>query len=108
MSAIAPPFNPAAVLPAGWAPASLAPGSRGRRPHPWSPAWCQGRSPLFWLGANGAVLLGYLVLGWAVGRFFAAYGLFPSPIWLPAGRPRRRPCWEDGDSRPVSSLAPWW
>ncbi|MFC4166634.1 GGDEF domain-containing protein [Teichococcus aestuarii] len=85
MSAIAPPFNPAAVLPAGWAPASLAPGSRGRRPHPWSPAWCQGRSPLFWLGANGAVLLGYLVLGWAVGRFFAAYGLFPSPIWLPAG-----------------------
>lgn len=80
MSATAPPLHSVAALPARWVPAFL-PG----RPHPWSPAWCQNRGPLFWLGANGAVLLGYLVLGCAVGRFFAAYGLFPAPIWLPAG-----------------------
>jgi len=51
----------------------------------WLPSWCQGRSALFWLGGNLAVALIYLGLGWAVGRFFAAFGLFPAPIWLPAG-----------------------
>jgi diguanylate cyclase (GGDEF)-like protein len=51
----------------------------------WLPLWCQGRTVFFWLGANLAVALVYLALGWAVGRFFAAFGLFPAPIWLPAG-----------------------
>ena len=51
----------------------------------WLPGWCQGRSALFWLGGNLTVALVYLALGWAVGRFFAAFGLFPAPIWLPAG-----------------------
>ncbi|MBO1074833.1 GGDEF domain-containing protein [Roseomonas marmotae] len=52
---------------------------------PWLPAWCRGRSLFFWGMANLSVLLAYLVLGCAVGRFFAAFGLFPAPIWLPAG-----------------------
>ncbi|WP_159999984.1 diguanylate cyclase [Roseomonas sp. 18066] len=50
-----------------------------------APGWAAGRSLGFWMGANLAVLLAYLALGWAVGRFFAAFGLFPAPIWLPAG-----------------------
>lgn len=37
-----------------------------------------------WIGANLVVLIGYCVLGLAVSRFFARYGLFPAPIWLPA------------------------
>ncbi|HWL80040.1 MAG TPA: diguanylate cyclase [Roseomonas sp.] len=51
----------------------------------WCPAWCRISGLRLWLGLNLAVMLGYFGLGWAVGRFFAAYGLFPSPIWLPAG-----------------------
>ncbi|MFC3126404.1 diguanylate cyclase [Pseudoroseomonas globiformis] len=38
-----------------------------------------------WFGLNLAVALAYLALGLAVGRFFAVFGLFPAPIWLPAG-----------------------
>ena len=34
--------------------------------------------------ANLATALLYCGLGWAVSEFFARYGLFPSPIWLPA------------------------
>ncbi|MDJ0387528.1 diguanylate cyclase [Roseomonas sp. E05] len=51
----------------------------------WCPGWCRAGGARLWLGLNLAVMLGYLGLGCAVGRFFAAYGLFPSPIWLPAG-----------------------
>lgn len=40
--------------------------------------------PAHWLGANLAAALGYCVLGLAVSQFFAVYGLFPAPIWLPA------------------------
>ncbi len=40
--------------------------------------------PSHWIGANGAAALGYMALGLAVSEFFAAYGLFPAPIWLPA------------------------
>lgn len=56
-----------------------------RQPEPWLPAWCQGRTVPFWAMMNLSVALAYLVLGWAVGHFFAAFGLFPAPIWLPAG-----------------------
>ncbi|MFB9968599.1 diguanylate cyclase [Pseudoroseomonas cervicalis] len=52
---------------------------------PWAAPWTRQRSLGFWCVANLAVMLAYLALGWAVGRFFAAYGLFPAPIWLPAG-----------------------
>ena len=38
-----------------------------------------------WLVANVIVAGLYFLLGIAVARFFAAYGLFPAPIWLPAG-----------------------
>jgi signal transduction histidine kinase len=33
--------------------------------------------------ATVVTLLGYFAMGWVVSRFFAAYGLFPAPIWLP-------------------------
>ncbi|MCQ4162103.1 diguanylate cyclase [Roseomonas sp. GC11] len=51
---------------------------------PWNPGWCR-RGLRFWLAGNLLVMLCYLALGWAVGRFFASFGLFPAPIWLPAG-----------------------
>ncbi len=50
-----------------------------------TPDWCQRGGLELWIGLNLGVALAYLGLGWAVGRFFAAYGLFPAPIWLPAG-----------------------
>jgi signal transduction histidine kinase len=40
---------------------------------------------LAWIAVNLATAVGYFVLGLIVSRFFAAYGLFPAPIWLPAG-----------------------
>lgn len=39
---------------------------------------------LFWVAANLAATLLYFALGAVVNWFFAAYGLFPAPIWLPA------------------------
>ena len=38
-----------------------------------------------WIAANLATAAAYFILGLVVSRFFAAYGLFPAPIWLPAG-----------------------
>ncbi|MGX9961962.1 diguanylate cyclase [Roseomonas sp. F4] len=43
------------------------------------------RSPLRLLAGNLLAALLYAGLGAAVGLFFARYGLFPAPIWLPAG-----------------------
>lgn len=43
------------------------------------------RGPAGWILANLVLALLYAGLGAAAGRFFAAYGLFPAPIWLPAG-----------------------
>jgi len=40
---------------------------------------------LAWTVANLATAAAYFTLGLIVSRFFAAYGLFPAPIWLPAG-----------------------
>ncbi|MGE4218752.1 MAG: diguanylate cyclase [Alphaproteobacteria bacterium] len=37
-----------------------------------------------WFAINCLVTLLYLGLGYAVATFFAAYGLFPAPIWLPS------------------------
>lgn len=39
---------------------------------------------LVWISTNVAVIVLYLSLGVAVSEFFARYGLFPAPIWLPA------------------------
>ncbi|WP_374377615.1 ATP-binding protein [Dongia sp.] len=36
------------------------------------------------IGGNLAAALLYFLLGLAVGHYFAAYGLFPAPIWLPS------------------------
>jgi two-component system, cell cycle sensor histidine kinase PleC len=36
-----------------------------------------------WAGVNVVVAASYFGLGWLVSMFFAAYGLFPAPIWLP-------------------------
>ncbi|MBI2253455.1 MAG: MASE1 domain-containing protein [Proteobacteria bacterium] len=36
------------------------------------------------LGGNLAAAILYFLLGLAVGKYFAAYGLFPAPIWLPS------------------------
>ena len=38
---------------------------------------------LKWPVANLVVAAAYFGLGWLVSMFFAAYGLFPAPIWLP-------------------------
>ncbi len=43
------------------------------------------RGPLGWGAANLAVAALYFLMGLVVSRFFAAYGLFPAPIWLSAG-----------------------
>ncbi|MGE0745629.1 MAG: ATP-binding protein [Rhodospirillales bacterium] len=42
------------------------------------------RGPWGWVAANAALAAVYFALGLVVSRFFAAYGIFPSPIWLPA------------------------
>ena len=58
-------------------------GVRGQSP--WSVAAIDVRGLPGWLIANVVVGGLYFLLGIAVARFFAAYGLFPAPIWLPAG-----------------------
>ncbi len=52
---------------------------------PWRPGVLVGASALDWCIANLAAAMAYFALGLVVSRFFAAYGLFPAPIWLPAG-----------------------
>lgn len=37
-----------------------------------------------WIGANVIAAALYFASAFVVSRFFAAYGLFPAPIWLPA------------------------
>jgi len=50
----------------------------------WRPAVLCDAGLLEWGGANLAVAALYCTLGWAVSQFFAKYGIFPAPIWLPA------------------------
>ena len=54
------------------------------RASPWTPTVLAQGGPLAWGVANLALALVYFALGLVVSRFFAAYGLFPAPIWLPA------------------------
>ena len=58
----------AAETPRLWIPAALAPGGAGR-----------------WAALNLIVLISYFALGLIVNQFFASYGVFPAPIWLPSG-----------------------
>jgi two-component system cell cycle sensor histidine kinase PleC len=53
--------------------------------NPWMPAALANASVVTWGVVNLGVATAYFVLGMIVSRFFAAYGLFPAPIWLPAG-----------------------
>ncbi|MBL8703397.1 MAG: MASE1 domain-containing protein [Rhodospirillales bacterium] len=50
----------------------------------WSELRLVGDGPMPWLAGNFAAAFAYAVLGLAVSQFFAAYSLFPAPIWLPA------------------------
>src|SRR5262245_2611401 len=59
-------------------------GPRRAAPGPWTPSFLACRGPLGWMVANAAVAALYFALGLVVDTFFAAYGLFPAPIWLPA------------------------
>ena len=43
------------------------------------------REQLKWPVVNLLAAALYFALGWLVSKFFAAYGLFPAPIWLPTG-----------------------
>ncbi|MBI1245432.1 MAG: hypothetical protein GC202_10540 [Alphaproteobacteria bacterium] len=55
-----------------------------RPTNPWKPqALAAGGAPMYVLG-NLAIAAAYFALAMIVSRFFAAYGVFPSPIWLPA------------------------
>ena len=52
--------------------------------NPWLPRNFETGGNWMWLFGNLAVAAGYFALALIVSRFFAAYGLFPAPIWLPA------------------------
>ncbi|SDD52932.1 sensor domain-containing diguanylate cyclase [Belnapia rosea] len=53
--------------------------------NPWLLPWLARGGLIPWVVGNVLVALLYAGLGVLVGRFFGAYGLFPAPIWLPAG-----------------------
>jgi signal transduction histidine kinase len=55
-----------------------------RRPGLWTPALLNCGGVPAWIAANLVIAALYFALGLAVSRFFAAYGLFPAPIWLSA------------------------
>ncbi len=55
-----------------------------RRQADWRPQLLFERGLPAWVGANLAATVLYFAMGMIVSRFFAAYGLFPAPIWLPA------------------------
>jgi two-component system, cell cycle sensor histidine kinase PleC len=52
--------------------------------NPWTPERLLKGDLAIWVGANIAAAGAYFALAFVVSRFFAAYGLFPAPIWLPA------------------------
>jgi two-component system cell cycle sensor histidine kinase PleC len=52
--------------------------------NPWLPRTFESGGGSVWLLGNLAVAASYFALALIVSRFFAAYGLFPAPIWLPA------------------------
>ncbi|HKR20675.1 MAG TPA: ATP-binding protein [Stellaceae bacterium] len=58
--------------------------ARAQERSPWRLAAIEERGLAGWLVANVVVAALYFLLGIAVARFFATYGLFPAPIWLPA------------------------
>src|ERR1700722_2797636 len=81
--------------------ASLSPSGRGRRCcmpldlskfrplargiNPWTPPVITEHGLPAWIAVNLLATALYFLLAMVVSRFFAAYGLFPAPIWLPTG-----------------------
>jgi len=61
-------------------PGVTAPG----RSDPWRPVLLRSAGAGRWAVANTVAALLYCTLGWAVSEFFARFGLFPAPIWLPS------------------------
>ncbi|HUC60772.1 MAG TPA: ATP-binding protein [Alphaproteobacteria bacterium] len=55
-----------------------------RATDPWRPKSLTQAGFANWFAANIATAAFYFALAFVVSRFFAAYGLFPAPIWLPA------------------------
>jgi signal transduction histidine kinase len=55
------------------------------RPNPWTPPSLARAGAARWTAVNLLAAVLYFALGAIVSRFFAAYGVFPAPIWLPAG-----------------------
>lgn len=51
---------------------------------PWRPKSLVDAGLGNWFAANFVTAAFYFALAFVVSRFFAAYGLFPAPIWLPA------------------------
>ena len=54
-----------------------------RRVDLWRTRFLAGAGASRWIAANALVAVLYFALGYIVSVFFAAYGLFPAPIWLP-------------------------
>jgi two-component system, cell cycle sensor histidine kinase PleC len=50
----------------------------------WTSPLLAGGGAAAWIAANAVTVALYFALGLVVSWFFAAYGLFPAPIWLPA------------------------
>ena len=59
-------------------------GHASSEPNPWMPAGLVRGGIVAWVGANLVTAALYFASAFVVSRFFAAYGLFPAPIWLPA------------------------
>jgi len=51
---------------------------------PWRTRFLADAGAARWVVANAIVAALYFAMGYVVSVFFAAYGLFPAPIWLPA------------------------
>jgi signal transduction histidine kinase len=51
----------------------------------WLPSLLARGGTSRWILLNLLAMAGYFALGLIVNLFFAAYGVFPAPIWLPAG-----------------------
>ena len=54
------------------------------RPVAWTPPLLAAGGAAVWIAANAVTVASYFALGLVVNWFFASYGLFPAPIWLPA------------------------
>jgi len=53
--------------------------------NPWTPPVITEHGLPAWIAVNLLATALYFLLAMVVSRFFAAYGLFPAPIWLPTG-----------------------